>query len=516
MNPQQSYDWLEKRNQLSSDKIAIIDYKSGEHLTYQQWNSSVNQTANFLAKTVGVKRGDVVSIIAHNSIEYLDLVFASQKIGAVLQNISWRLAPGEVVNLINHTSPACVIYDQRSADTIEKVTADQLLAVNCQFVAINDPVETDHLRFNRRRRFSNQLDNFVPVPLDAPWMICYTGGTTGLPKGVMISNRNALWNAIHTNTGWGLAASDVQILNMPMSHSSGLSVFTLPLVYCGGTSIVCDAFNVEDTFDILENMNPTVMVGVPTAYTMMQQHAKWAEVDLTILKLAVVGGAPCPLTVMSKMWEKNANFCMGYGLTEAGPNNFYLPEKFRKFKPASVGYPVLHVDVKLIDENSHTITEPHQMGQLLLRGDHVTKGYWNHPAATMQAIDGEGWLYTGDVASIDEDGCYNIVGRANDFYISGGENVYPLEVESALYQHPDVVEAVAFGVTDPLWGEVGWAAVHCVDGADVSEAELQAYLANRLAKFKVPKRIMLRSSLPKTPVGKLDRKAIKQQAASSV
>jgi fatty-acyl-CoA synthase len=254
----------------------------------------------------------------------------------------------------------------------------------------------------------------------------------------------------------------------------------------------------------------TVFFGVPTMFIALQQHPRWASADFSRLKLIISGGAACPLPVFEKFWERGIDFKTGYGLTEAGPNNFWLPPAEVRRKPGAVGYPLFHVEIKIID-SSGAECGPDETGELLLRGEHVFAGYWNQPEETAAVRLPGGWLRTGDLARRDADGCTTIVGRTKDLIISGGENIYPAEVESVLAAHPAVAEACVIPVSDPRWGEVGRAIIVIRDGAPADAEALLAFCRERLARYKVPKRVVFAPALPHTGAGKIDKKALVQQ-----
>ena len=333
-------------------------------------------------------------------------------------------------------------------------------------------------------------------------MICYTGGTTGLPKGAILSHGNMTWNSINTVMSWGLDQDDVAILNSPLFHTGGLNVFTLPLIHAGGASILCAGFDADQVFDLIADGSVTLYFGVPTMFIVMQQHPRWPQADFSRLKLVISGGAPCPMPVFERFWEKGVDFKTGYGLTEAGPNTFWLPQADVRRKPGAVGFPLMHVDVQNVRPDGSRCA-PGEPGELLIRGPHVTPGYWNNPAATAEAIR-DGWLHTGDLAIRDDEGYYTIVGRLKDMIISGGENIYPAEVESVMYRHPAIKEAALIGVPDDKWGEVGRAVV--VKEHDLTEDELIDFLRGFLARYKVPKSVVFVDALPKTGAGKIDKK----------
>ena len=506
MEPQKSSfvpDWLDKRARLSPDRVALFDTLTATSLTYRDWNSRVNQAANWL-RALGVQRGDRVAVYASNSAAYLDVWQACGKLGAILQNLNWRLTVSELLGLICDASPTILCYSGEFHAQVEQLRA-QLPGIS-HFVAFDAPAHPADPRFEACRTYPIELAQRPDLQPDDPWVICYTGGTTGLPKGAILTHANMAWNSINTVMSWGLDQDDVAILNAPLFHTGGLNVFTLPLIHIGARSILCPSFDPDQVFDLIASGEVTLYFGVPTMFILLQQHPRWAEADFSRLKLVISGGAPCPLPVFEKFWQKGVDFKTGYGLTEAGPNTFWLPAADVRRKPGAVGFPLFHVDVRAVrpDGAECSADEP---GELLIRGPHVTPGYWNNPRATAEAIR-DGWLHTGDLAIRDEEGYYTIVGRLKDMIISGGENIYPAEVESAMHAHPSVAEAALIGVPDAQWGEVGRAIVVLATHCTLTEAELQAFLRERLARFKVPKTVVFVDSLPKTGAGKIDKQCL--------
>ncbi len=492
-------DWLLKRAQLTPNKTALIDtLHNNRAITYSEWNRSANRTANFLRERLGVSKGDRVAVLAMNCIEYLDVWFACQKIGAILQNLNWRLTPHELIDVINDATPRALIYGGDFLTQVETIRADVIVT---HFVALDEHLNGD-LFFNERDGCADSAPAPVELTLDDVWVICYTGGTTGFPKGAQLTYGNITFNSVNTVMSWGLTPDDATILNSPLFHTGGLNVFTAPLVHIGGTSIVCKTFEVEQVYNLLNDSGVTIWFGVPTMFTMMQQHRRWNEADFSKLKLLISGGAPCPLPIFEKFWAKGVDFKTGYGLTEAGPNTFWLPPEDVRRKPGSVGFPLFHVDVKIVKDDRECGAD--EVGELLISGEHVCKGYWNNPGETAKAIR-NGWLYTGDLARRDSEGYYYIVGRSKDMIISGGENIYPAEVESAIAAHESVAEVALIGISDEKWGEVGRAIVVIANGDSITQEELIKFCGERLAKYKVPKSVVFVDSIPKTGANKVDK-----------
>jgi fatty-acyl-CoA synthase len=518
-------DWLAHREMLTPDKVALIDTQSaGREITYRQWNRSANRTANYFLEHLGIMKGDRVAVLAFNSVEYLDIWFALGKLGGILQNLNWRLTPHELVALVSDAEPRALVYDSAFIEAVN-VMREQVSG-STNFIALGQKAHGDDLCFADREAYPDKPPPSIELNWNDPWVICYTGGTTGTPKGALLTHLAITANAANTVTSWGLTPEDVTILNSPLFHTGGLNVFTAPLVYIGGTSVLCKGFDLDQTYDLLTGKwvggetglakRVTVWFGVPTMFVMMQNDPRWEAANFGHLKLMISGGAPCPLPVFEKFWAKGVDFKTGYGLTEAGPNTFWLPPEDVRRKPGAVGFPLFHIDVRVIRQDG-TECDAEEMGELVIRGPHVCAGYWKDLQATQAAIHplladphGPAWLHTGDLARRDAEGYHYIVGRLKDMFISGGENVYPSEIESALHAHPDVAEAAVIAVAHETWGEVGRALVVLRPGIAPDEKSLVEFLRRRLAGYKVPKSVVFVDVLPKTGAHKVDKILLQQ------
>ncbi len=494
------HDWLARRASLSPDRVALIDAARGERpVSFREWNAAAERTARLLHDSLGVRRGDRVAVLALNCVEYLELLFACAKLGAILQPLNWRLSPQELIGLLADAEPVAFVY---GPDFLPQVEALRRHAPSVRhFVPLVDsPARPPaDVPFSARDALPESVLPPLELEPEDPWVLCYTGGSTGLPKAAILTHGSITANAANTVVSWGLTSEDVALLNAPLFHTGGLNVFTTPLVYVGGASVVCRGFDVPQVFDLIHRRVVSLVFGVPTMFIEMQRHPRFDSVDFSRLKLLISGGAPCPAPVFERFFARGVDFKTGYGLTEAGPNNFWLPPADVRRKPGAVGVPLFHVEMRLDGEGDS--------GELLLRGPHLCAGYWRRPEETAQAFAG-GWLHTGDLAQRDAEGCYRIVGRVKDLIISGGENIYPSEVESVLAGHPDVAEVAVIGVADPKWGEVPRALVVSRPDAAPSADALLAYCQGRLARYKTPRSFHFVDALPRTAAGKVDRREL--------
>ncbi|HEY3367403.1 MAG TPA: long-chain fatty acid--CoA ligase [Symbiobacteriaceae bacterium] len=496
-------DWLGRRALYTPHKEALVVMPGAQlfgaglpgaaplRLTYEQWNRRANRMANFL-RARGVGKGDRVSVLAQNCVEMLDLLFACGKLGAIYVPYNWRLTPAELGPLLADSNPRLFLYGPQFTETADAVSA---------FV---EPVALAGVDLSQ---FPETTPPPAAVELEDPWMILYTGGTTGRAKGAVLSHRQINWNAWNTIAGWGLSPDDRVPILTPFFHTGGLNVFTTPLVQLGGTSILMGPFDPGQVLDAIAAEQLTIVFMVPTMFQMMMEHPQFAAADFSRVRFFISGGAACPRPVYEAYWAKGAVFKSGYGMTEVGPNCFVLPDHEIKRKAGSVGFPLFHVTMRVMAGDDRPCASG-EVGELQIYGPHLCSGYWQNPGASREA-NPDGWFRTGDLAYHDDEGFYYIVDRKKDMFISGGENVYPVEVEAAIYRHPAVAECAVVGMPDPRWGEVGKAFVALKLGARLDEAELIGHCRTQLARYKVPKLVEFRESLPKSAAGKILKRELR-------
>ncbi len=492
-------DWLVKRSELSPDKTALIDIDSGRRVNYRELNQRTSAMSAYL-KSFNLKKGDRVAILDFNSLLHIELLFALPRLGAVLLPLNYRLSSAELSGILEDASPKILFYGPEWASTVKDLNTEKTGTVLI-------PIE-EAIRAAEKQDYDKLADPSLDADPENPWLLLYTGGTTGRPKGAMLSHRMVTWNALNTIVSWGLNLDDIVVMAMPFFHTGGLNVFTLPLLKLGGTVVVMKTFDPEQYLKLQQQERGTIMFMVPTMYQLLAETKDFATADFSTVRICITGGSPCPENLYHLYWEKGLPFKQGYGLTEAGPNCFALADIAIKEKIGSVGKAVFYGRAKAVNEEGATVA-PGEIGELILNGPHLFSGYWNNSKATKETIK-DGWLYTGDLVRCDRDGFFYIVDRKKDMFISGGENVYPFEVESVLYKHPAVAEAAVVGMPHEKWGEVGRAYVVLHKGSKVEPDELIEHSKTHLARYKVPKEVLIKDSLPKSPAGKIIKRYLPQ------
>lgn len=499
-------DWLGKWARYTPGKVALVDEATGRRYTYEALGARVDRAAAALQHLLGVQKGDRIAVLAYNCPETLELVFAAGKIGAIVVPLNFRLAVPELAYILADAAPKVFVYGPEFSDAARELLRE---------VPVEFPVPYAPGGF--AACYEDLLESAAAsegpvkaeISLDDPHLILYTSGTTGRPKGAVLTHGTITWNAVNTQVGWDLRHDDVTITHTPFFHTGGLNVLTTPLMHRGGTVVLMRAFDAAESLRIIERERCTVVFAVPTMFQMMLDTPAFDTVDLSSVRFFITGGAPCPVSLIEAYSKRGLTFKQGYGLTEAGPNCFTLDAKDAVRKAGSVGFPNMHVDVRVVTEDGAD-AGPDEVGELLIRGPHVIPGYWRNPDASAQALRG-GWLHTGDLVRRDAEGYTYIVDRKKDMFISGGENVYPAELERILAGHPDIAEAAVIGVPHPKWGEVGRAIVVVRPGCTVTERDVLAFLDVRMARYKIPKSVVFVSELPRNPGGKVLKPVLRER-----
>ena len=493
-----TFDWLAKQADLRPDKTALIDAATGRRFTYPQFHDRAGRLAEFIRREWRLAPGERVALLAPNSSDYFEILWGCAKAEVILVCLNWRLALPELEFIMRDATPVALVYDPAFAEAAralaERLGIERLMALEAQpppgVVAYEDALAAA----------SGRPVVMRPRGLEETWHILYTAGTTGKPKGVRQTFGMVFYNALNIGLAIGLTDEDVTLNLLPCFHTGGLNMYTNPTFHAGGTAIVQKAFEPGETLRLLAE-EATAIFGVSAVYLFLSQHPAFATTTFKHMRSWAAGGAPIPTSLLETYLARGIEIQFGFGMTETGPTVFLIEKGADRSKLGSVGKPQLYVDVRIVDRDGRDLP-PGERGELLIKGPGVTPGYWQRPEVTAEAIV-DGWLHSGDVAVRDEDGYFTIVDRWKDMFISGGENVYPAEVENVIYQLPPVAEAAVIGVADERWGEVGRAFVVLKAGQSLTAEAIIAHCQSQIARYKVPKSVVFIDKLPRNAAGKV-------------
>lgn len=496
-----SFDWIAHHARTRPNKVASVDLGTDRKFTYAEMNDRCSRLATLLRDTHGVGFGDRVAVLASNNTNFFEVQFACWKLGAIFCPLNWRLAVPEVEFILGDSTPSLLIVDTGFADTGAKLEADGLVPS-----VIDWDVDSD---YEQALADAALLTNPADCTHDTPITIMYTSGTTGRPKGAIITQGMVLFNAINCVEFFTLGTETVNLAFLPLFHIAGLNTFANPAYHFGGTNIVMRDFDPGACLALLgdEEVGVTHFLGVPTNYLFMSQHPSFETATFPTVVSAALGGAPSPLPLLEAWGAKGLPLQQGYGMTETAPIATALKPEDTMKKVGSAGLPALHTEVRVVNDDGNDVV-PGEVGEIWTRGPNVTPGYWEYPEAN-EASFIDGYLKTGDAARVDEDGYIYIVDRWKDMYISGGENVYPAEVETVIYQLDQVGEVAIIGVPSERWGEVGRAIIVRKPGTDLDEAAVLAHCSAQLAKFKVPTSAVFIDELPHNATGKVLKRELR-------
>ncbi|MCC6553309.1 MAG: long-chain fatty acid--CoA ligase [Polyangiaceae bacterium] len=502
-------DWMERGERYWPDALAVVDLAKGGagRFTYRALNRRANRLARWLRDEAGVTRGDRVGVLAMNGVETLDALFACGKLGAVLVPFNWRSHPRELVELFHRTAPKALIFDDDFRDATAAVLPEAPSVARALHLGGGGVLGSAAYEPAIASVSDAPVQN-EEVDAEDILLLLFTGGTTGLPKGARISYRMIAWNTLNTLIH-ELQRGDVTITHTPMFHTGGLLVYTLPLLTLGGTVVIMRRWTADEMLEVIERERVTALFCVPTQFQMMMASPRFAATSFRTVRYLTSGGAPLPVPVIHRYREQHGVvFKQGFGMTEFGPGIFSMSPEHAEAKAGSIGRPNYFVDARIVGEDNRPVP-PGEIGELVLKGPSASSGYFADPGASGASVDAEGWFHTGDMARMDEDGFYFIADRKKDMFISGGENVYPVEIERALYEHPAVAQCAVIGVPDEKWGEVGKAVVVLKAGAEVGEADLLDHCRGRLARYKVPRSVAFVDALPLSPAGKILKRELR-------
>jgi O-succinylbenzoate-CoA ligase len=504
---------LAKRAQICPDREAVVEFERDRRFTFAQLNARANRIANALLQQ-GIVPGDRIATLLKNSVEFVETYFAAAKIGAVVVPVNWRLVAGEIAYILQDSGSSALVYDSDFDGAVADVHSWNHGAVPVKHWIRRENGDQGAPVWAIDYETLTSAAATEEPPIGA-WdndnlFIMYTSGTTGRPKGAVHSHEGMLWSQLTSMSTSDMRDGDRWLLALPMFHVGCLSPTSL-LVHRGGTGIIMRDLDIGAMFRCIEQEKVTIFMAVPALLQFMLVVPERTQCDISSVRWIATGAAPVPVSLLREYEALGIRIFQAYGLTEScGPGTLLLPED-AEAKVGSCGRPQMHTEIRIVDRDGNTIPMgSKEAGELLVGGRHLMKEYWNNPKATAETLR-DGWLHTGDVCTWDAQGFVTICDRMKDMIISGGENIYPAELENILAACPEVQEAAVIGVASKKWGETPLAIIVPAPGASPTPESLKAYCRENLAGYKVPQLYELVESLPRNPSGKLLKPALRQQ-----
>jgi fatty-acyl-CoA synthase len=485
--------WITRRATLSPQRTALV-YED-QSVTYAELDRHVSRAAHAL-RALGVNHGDRVAYLDLNHPRFFVTMFAAARLGAIFVPLNFRLTAPELSFIVNDAGVHTLVHDEMFAPVIDQIR-DEIGVRNLVCTVPRDGVRGWEEVLHDQR--DSGLDSQVAT--DEVAVIMYTSGTTGRPKGAMLTHGNFLWNDINALLGYDTLADDRTLVVAPLFHIGGLNVTPLTAFLKGATVVLERSFDPTRVLELIPRHRITTMFGVPAMFLFMSQHPAFPTADLSSVRSFICGGAPVPEALIRLYGDRGITFAQGYGLTETAPFASIVPVDRALDKIGSAGVPPFFTDVACVDDRDQPVPAG-ERGEVVVRGPNVMKGYWNRPEATAEVMR-NGWFHTGDVGVMDDEGYLYIVDRKKDMIISGGENVYPAEVEDAIYKHPDVAEVAVIGMADQRWGETVCAIVVARPGTAPTERDIVDFVQDKLARYKQPRTVVFTDVLPRNPAGKV-------------
>lgn len=500
-------DFSAKRAELTPDRFAFVDAANGGAISFRGVDCRANRLAEALAG-LGLGAGDRIAVLCHNRADFFVLLFACLKAELILVPLNWRQPPAELGPILKRSGARLLFHDAANAGTAQAVADAEGLAR----VAMETGPAADHAMADLMASASGRPFGPGRRRADEVWYLLFTSGTTGEPKAVIYTFGMFWANAINYGQPSDLSAADISINFLPLFHTAGINLPTLPLFLAGGLSHVLPKFEPDAVLDLIDTGALTHFFGVPAIYQALSLSERFAALSFDGVRFWGCGGAPLSAALIRRFADRGVAVCNGMGMTETGPTLFLMDREHAGAKIGSVGKAQMLSEVRIVDAGETPI-EGEGEGELQVRGPNVTPGYFENEAATAAAFTGDGWLRTGDVARRDDDGYFFIVDRIKDMYISGGENVYPAEVERVLSAHEAVLEAIVVGVEDETWGEVGHAFLLPRPGTSIEPDAMKAWCRERVAAYKVPKHVTIVEDFPRTAAGKVQKHVLRKERA---
>ena len=500
--------WVKRWSELQPHKTAIIF--EGSRISYLDFYRKINRTCCWL-QSLGIEKGDRVAAMLGNCPEFLELFLACSKLGAIFVPVNFRLAAPELDYTLAHSRPRLFVFGDEYAETVLSLDLNRnrplmLLAAipQCSLARGVLNYQTESAACEGQNPFLT--DSMAPANPEEPHVIMYTSGTTGQPKGAVLSHRKTFFNCLNADIFFKLHADDVMLIVLPLFHSGGLFIQASPVIYKGATMVIHSKFDPHKAYEDIRKYRVTKFLGVPTVYKSLLKAESKERAVFSSLKVSAIGGEKLTPELMARFKDAGFSLRQIMGQTETSIL-LWASEEDAVRKPGSLGRPVFHAEVKIVDRQGRRC-KPGKVGEIIVWGSIMMTEYWQDPVKTEETIRG-GWLHTGDLARVDEDGYFYLIDRAKDMYISGGENVYPAEIERLLRIHPAIEDIAVVGAPDETWGEVGYAFVIPKPGTKLTAEEVIGFCDGRLARYKWPRRVLFSEDFPRTALGKVRKRALK-------
>ncbi|MFC1863654.1 class I adenylate-forming enzyme family protein [Thermodesulfobacteriota bacterium] len=494
--------WVQRWGELQPNKPAVIF--EGSKITYLELHERANRAACWL-QSLEIEKGDRVALMLNNCPEFVDIYLACSRIGAIFVPINFRLEGPELEYTLGNCRPRIFIFGSNFFETVDRLRLNEekpLMILAC----LGDQIEREGiLDYNSGSTAFEGKNPFItnsigPSDPEEPQVIMYTSGTTGQPKGAVLSHRKTFFNCLNADIFFKLHYDDIMLIVLPLYHSGGLFIQAAPVIYKGSTMIIHPRFEPVKVYQDIERYRVTKFLGVPTVFRLLLKVGPENRGDISSLKLCAGGGENSTQGLIKQCKEAGFGYRQIMGQTETSIL-LWASEEEALNKPGTVGRPVFHAEVNILDRQEKPV-KPLEIGEIVVRGSIMMNEYWMDPSRTKETIK-KGWLHTGDLARMDEEGYFYLMDRAKDMFISGGENIYPAEIEKVLKDHPKIEDIAVIGRPDEIWGEVGHAFVIVRPGADLDEKEIMEFCEGRLARYKWPKMISFRDEFPRTSLGKV-------------
>jgi fatty-acyl-CoA synthase len=497
-------EWIGQWGLISPRKTAVIF--EDRQLSYRALNERGNRLGNLLMD-LGVQKGDRIASLLYNCPQYIEVYTALAKVGAIAVPLNFRLVKSELASILNDSGSETILFGEDFEERVGELRPD-IPVKDGNYICVGGETPSWSIHYEKALSDCSPNEPTVKggVALEDPQMIMYTSGTTGVSKGALLSHRKTFFNALNANIYYGLTPEDIFLVTRALFNSGGSLVECFPMLYKGGTVILQRRFSPKAVLEAIEKYRVTILEAAVTMYRMILEECDISRYDLNSLRVCYTGGERIPISLLKEYQGGNITIGQIFGLTETSTVT-WLGKEDAVRKMGSVGRPVLHGEMRIVNKEDEDI-QPGEVGEIIVGGPIIMDGYWNNPRLTEETIR-KGWLYTGDLGTIDDEGFVYIKDRKKDMFISGGMNVYPAEIEKIYLEHPKVGDVAVIGVSDPKWGEVGKAFIVLKEGQAMTQAEAIECCTEKIAKYKIPKSIEFVDQLPKTSGGKIRKYLLK-------